>query len=137
MLQIKQLLRLYSNGESKLSISNCLGLSRNTVRKYIGIFLAYQLTFEELSDLSIEEVEDLFETRKLLPDSRESVAKNFFPYVFKELKKTDVSRFLLWQEYKENILRVILMLNFVIIIVVGVYEHFGLLRRCSCSYCTR
>jgi len=102
MLQIKQLLRLHSNGESKLSISNRLGLSRNTVRKYIGLFHAYQLTFEELSDLSIEEVEDLFETRELLPDSRESVAKNFFPYVSKELKKTGVTRYLLWQEYKEK-----------------------------------
>src|SRR5690606_36788205 len=102
MLQIKQLLRLYSNGESKLSISNRLGLSRNTVRKYIGLFHAYQLTFEELSDLSIEEVEDLFETRELLPDSRESVAKNFFHYVSKELKKTGVTRYLLWQEYKEK-----------------------------------
>ena len=56
MLQIKQLLRLYSNGESKLSISTRLGLSRNTVRKYIGLFHSYQLTFEELSDLSVEEV---------------------------------------------------------------------------------
>lgn len=70
MLQIKQLLRLYSKGESKLSISNRLGLSRNTVRKYISLFHSYQLTFEELSDLSVEEVEDLFETRELLPDSR-------------------------------------------------------------------
>ena len=81
MLQIKQLLRLYNNGDSKLSISNRLGLSRNTVRKYIGLFHAYQFTFEELSDLSVEEVEDLFETRELLPDSRENNAKNFFPYV--------------------------------------------------------
>lgn len=59
MFQIKQLLRLYSNGESKLSISNCLGLSRNTVCKYIGLFQAYQLTFEELSDVSVEDVEGL------------------------------------------------------------------------------
>ena len=102
MLQIKQLLRLYSNGESKLSISNRLGLSRNTVRKYIGLFHSYQLTFEELSDLSVEEVEDLFETRELLPESRENIAKNFFPYVSKELKKTGVTRYLLWQEYKEK-----------------------------------
>ena len=75
MLQIKQLLRLHSNGESKLSISNRLGLSRNTIRKYIGLFDAYQLTFDELSDLSIEEVEHLFETRELLPDSREKKKK--------------------------------------------------------------
>lgn len=127
MLQIKQLLRLHSNGESKLSISNRLGLSRNTVRKYIGLFHAYQLTFDELSDLSIEEVEDLFETRELLPDSRESVAKNFFPYVSKELKKTGVTRYLLWQEYKEIIPKVTLTLNFVIIIAVGVYESLLLI----------
>ena len=87
MLQIKQLLRLHSNGESKLSISNRLGLSRNTVRKYIGLFHAYQLTFDELSDLSIEEVVDLFETRELLPDSRESVVKTSFLMYPKNLGK--------------------------------------------------
>lgn len=102
MLQIKQLLRLYTKGESKLSISKRLGLSRNTVRKYIGLFHAYQMTFEDLSDLSAEEVEDLFDTRELSPDSRENVAKIFFPYVSRELKKTGVTRYLLWEEYKDK-----------------------------------
>lgn len=60
------------------------------------------MTYEELSELSVKEVEDLFETRELLPDSRENIAKNFFPYVSKELKNNGVTRYLLWEEYKEN-----------------------------------
>lgn len=102
MLQIKQLLRLYTEGVSKLKISARLGLSRNTVRKYIGLFHTYQLTYDDLSGLSVEEVEDLFDAKELSPDSRENVAKNFFPYVSRELKRTGVTRYLLWEEYKEK-----------------------------------
>lgn len=102
MLQIKQLLRLYTDGVSKLKISNRLGLSRNTVRKYIGLFHTYQLSYEDLAELSMEEVEDLFDTRELSPDSKENIVKNFFPYVARELKKTGVTRYLLWEEYKEK-----------------------------------
>lgn len=87
MLQIKQLLRLYTEGVSKLKINGRLGLSCNTVHKYIGLFHSYQLTYEDLSELSIEEVEDLFDTREQSPDSKENVVKNFFPYMSRELKK--------------------------------------------------
>ncbi|WP_034687114.1 hypothetical protein, partial [Chryseobacterium piperi] len=38
MLNIKQLLRLYTQGVSKLRISKQLGISRNTAKKYISLF---------------------------------------------------------------------------------------------------
>lgn len=102
MLKIKQLLRLYTEGESKLKISSRLDLSRNTVRKYIDLFNTYQLTYQDLNELSDDEVEDLFETKNQLLDRKEELIKNFFPYASKELKKVGVTCYLLWQEYREK-----------------------------------
>jgi len=62
MLNIKQLLRLYTQGVSKLQISKQLGISRNTAKKYISLFNEHQLTYEELIELSDEDLDDLFET---------------------------------------------------------------------------
>lgn len=102
MLQLKQLLRLYTQGVSKLKISKQLGLSRNTVKKYIGLFHEHRLTYEELSELSAEDIEDLFDTSVLEPDGKEKLLDAYFPYVSKELKKVGVTRFILWEEYKNK-----------------------------------
>jgi hypothetical protein len=80
MLQIKQLLRLYTEGVSKLKISRRLNLSRSTIRKYIGLFHTHQLTYEDLSGLSAEEVENLFDTRELSPDSKENMVYLFLTF---------------------------------------------------------
>lgn len=102
MLHLKQLLRLYTQGLSKVKISKQLGLSRNTVKKYISLFHEHRFTYEELSELSSEEIEDLFETTILEPDGKEKILENYFPYVTKELKKTGVTRYILWEEYQEK-----------------------------------
>ncbi|MDV3567981.1 transposase [Elizabethkingia anophelis] len=100
MLNIKQLLRLYTGGVSKVKISKQLGLSRNTVKKYIGLYHEHRFTIEELNELSGEEIEDLFGTAVLEPDGREIILESYFPEVSKELKKVGVTRYILWEEYK-------------------------------------
>ncbi|SFN96627.1 Homeodomain-like domain-containing protein, partial [Salegentibacter flavus] len=49
MRKIKQIFRLYSQGVSKRQISSSLGLSRNTITKYIAFFQRYQFTSYEVS----------------------------------------------------------------------------------------
>jgi len=44
MRKVKQIFKLYSEGVSKRQISSRLGLSRNTITKYIAFFKGYQLT---------------------------------------------------------------------------------------------
>lgn len=102
MLHLKQLLRLYTQGVSKSKISKQLGLSRNTVKKYINLFHEHRFTYDELSELSSEELEDLFDTTILEPDGPEKILESYFPYVTRELKKTGVTRYILWEEYKEK-----------------------------------
>jgi predicted transcriptional regulator len=60
MIKIRQILRLQSQGCSKLQIAAHTGIARNTQKKYIKEFIASGLTFDEINELSDKELEDLF-----------------------------------------------------------------------------
>lgn len=105
MLNINQLLRLYTQGVSKVQISKQLGISRNTAKKYISLFHEHQLTYDELIELSDEDLDDLFETLPTDIRDNDSIKKqleSLFPYISKELKRVGVTRYLLWEEYIEK-----------------------------------
>jgi transposase len=102
MLHLKQLLRLYTSGVSKLQISKQLGVSRNTVKKYIHLYHEHRFTYQELQDLSDEDLNDLFGASPLEVRDHDNIQKHlesFFPYFSKELKRVGVTRYLLWEEY--------------------------------------
>lgn len=82
--KVKRLFKLYTEGVSKRKISVQLGLSRNTVSKYVDFFATYQLTAYEVEEMSVEELQTL---------------EQYFPYFDRELKKTGVTQRLLWEEY--------------------------------------
>jgi transposase len=103
MIKIRQILRLQSQGCSKLAIAAQTGIARNTLKKYIKEFTASGLTFDEICELSDKELEDLFvkpEDRPL--NERLQTLFSLFPSVDKDLKKKGVTRQLLWEEYKRN-----------------------------------
>lgn len=60
MRKVKKLFKLYTEGVSKRQISIQLGLSRNTVAKYIAFFQLYKLTNYEVSAMTLEELHRLF-----------------------------------------------------------------------------
>ncbi len=100
MSKLRQLLRLYSQGESKLNISKLTGLSRNTVKKYIKIFIEKELTIEDISALSDEQLDKLFDLDYVLYESdRYKQLMELLPEYEKRLKKRNVSRESLWKEY--------------------------------------
>lgn len=103
MIKIRQILRLQSQGCSKLQIAAQTGIARNTLKKYIKEFTASGLCFEEINELSDKELEDLFvkpEDRPL--NERLQTLFSLFPAIEKELKRKGVTRELLWKEYKTN-----------------------------------
>jgi len=103
MNKLRKTLKLHAQGRSKVFISKYLQLSRNTVKKYIKQFISLELPFDEIDKKSDQELEALFITKevKSLP-KRTSELYAFFPYVEKELRKTGVTKMLLWEEYKEK-----------------------------------
>ena len=60
MSKIRKVIKFYSNGKSKLFISNHLSLSRNTVKKYISLFEVLGLSFEIINEKTDAELELLF-----------------------------------------------------------------------------
>ena len=100
MSKLRKVLQLYLNGKSKKFISNYLNLSRNTVKKYLIELNALNLSIEDIKKLSDLDLEKLFiEKPPVVQSTREAALYKFFPYMEKELKKTGVTRMIIWQEY--------------------------------------
>lgn len=100
MRKTKQLYRLYTQGVSKRRISRDLGISRNTVIKYINLLQKCKLTSSEIADLTEEEFSLLLNTKNK-ENTRHSRLFAYFPEVSKELKKVGVTRYIVWELYKE------------------------------------
>ncbi|MEY3751542.1 MAG: hypothetical protein RLZZ354_69 [Pseudomonadota bacterium] len=101
MSKLRNTLKLSLQGKSKVFISNYLGLSRNTVKKYIKQFLLLKITYDELEQLSDVKLEELF-LKPLEPELSPKLKAlyAFFPHVERQLKKVGMTKMLLWQEYK-------------------------------------
>jgi hypothetical protein len=92
MSKLRRVLQLYNQGKSKLFISNYLGLSRNTVNKYITQCLLLDKPIEDVLKISDLDLEKLF-IEKPPPDPTKKLKElnSFFPYMEKMLKKTGVT----------------------------------------------
>ena len=99
MRKIKQIFKHYCDGVSKRKISMLIGLSRNTITKYIDFFKRYQLTAYEVSAMTFEELNSLFKADQKGKSQQLLTLEKYFPYFDKELRKTGVTKELLWQEY--------------------------------------
>lgn len=95
MDQIKRLLELKSEGCSIKKIARIMGLSKNTVRKYLR--MASELSPQEENEvLEVEVVVNELSSQ----ERRESELQEKLPKFIQELGRVGVTRYLLWQEYK-------------------------------------
>jgi transposase len=103
MSKIRQMLRLFTQGESKLKISELTGVSRNTLKKYLKIYALRDLTPERVEQLSDQELDRLFGENAIPePSAKYKALEAFFPTMEKELKKRGVTRHILWERYIAN-----------------------------------
>ena len=106
MLQIRRMLQLMDEGRSKRHISRELGISRGTVDSYEHKIRISGLTLQQLLGLKDGEVFCfLRENASPAPspvDFRRSYFDHRLDYFLSELKKTGVTRRLLWQEYQSS-----------------------------------
>ena len=103
MSKLRQLLRLHSQGCSKLQIAAQTGVARNTLKKYLTSFRTLGLSYDEINKLSDKELEDIF----LKPNEKPVSVKlqtlfELFPEMEKELKRKGVTQHLLWESYKRK-----------------------------------
>ena len=70
MSKARTILKMYTEGVSKQSISGRTGATRNTVKKYIRQFIAMGKTLEEIDKLNDTQLEAVFSTpRQEVPAS--------------------------------------------------------------------
>ena len=106
MSKVRSIIKLYAQGASKLSIGERTQLPRNTVRRYIHLFLASGLSLEDLDKLDDKALEQLFldmSSREHIEDDPRYLAlKELFPEIDKKLRQRGITKEMLWKEYFEK-----------------------------------
>lgn len=102
MTKIRQILYFFTQGKSKLQISEQTGASRNTVKKYIRKFLSEKMTYDVLSSMSDTELEALFGSVES-PDKgpRYEQLQCMLADLEKRFKQRGVTIDLLWKLYRQ------------------------------------
>ena len=101
MSQIKQMLRLYKQGTGIKTIARNLGISKNTVKSYLGKLPEMKKGVDELLSLEDTELELTFHAgNPAYKDERFEYLKSHLDYFEKELNRVGVNRKVLWEEYK-------------------------------------
>jgi transposase len=103
MSKVRNIITLYTAGVSKQSIGDRTGLPRNSVKKYIRLFLASGKSPEELEQMSDTELEqffmDMVPRSHIEDDSRYKSLVEFYPVMEKALKSRENTKEKLWQQY--------------------------------------
>ena len=103
MSQIKQLLQLHKQGNKIKFIARTLGISKNTVKSYLNRLQNIKLGIEELLAMDEVELESKFHAgNPAYKEPRFEYLKSHLDYYQKELKRTGVTRYLLWEEYRSS-----------------------------------
>ena len=98
MEQLKQILQLRNDGIAIREMARRIGISRNSVRKYLALIDASN------ENLSNKELADKAYNNELLEQSTQRLQHlvKHFVYASSELSKTGVTRQLLWLEYLQQ-----------------------------------
>ena len=101
--KIREILRLTLELNYSLrDAAAALGVSKTTVGEYIAEFNRTGLSHQEITRMSDTEVIELFEkSNKSSNPMYEELSKDF-EYMEKELKRTGVTLYLLWEEYRQR-----------------------------------
>ena len=104
MQKIKQIIRLYGQGKGTKTISNSLGVSRNTVKKYLQIFHQSGVDYEQFFSMNDSDLATLFgvNSSTLEKSQRQLDLESMLPHIIKQLKRKGVTREQLHKEYKEK-----------------------------------
>lgn len=101
MSNIRHILRLHTQNQTKSEIVVQTGISRPVLKKIINDFKESGLSFEEINELTDVDLEELFTKPEEIPvNERLQTLFNLFPKIDRELRKKGVTKQLLWEEYK-------------------------------------
>jgi transposase len=100
MKKLRKILKLkYENNLSIREIAALTGVSKTVVSSYLTDFNGTGETYETAAVLSDTELSELFTGTKEQKNKRYAELLSLFSHYSKELKKTGVTKLLLWEEY--------------------------------------
>lgn len=99
---IKQLLLQLHQGQSKKQIVRDMGISKNTLRRYLRLLQGCGFALEELIQMDEPEIERILNNKIAVNKDHQCDLEVLFPWVKSELKRTGVTRFVLWGEYRKR-----------------------------------
>ncbi len=104
MSKVKQILQQIDHGLTQREISRRLCVDRKTVALYLKKRKLISLTTQEILSLPDVEAEALFKADIPVVDDKEEYQylESLFLYFKKEIKKHRVTKFTLWQEYRNK-----------------------------------
>ena len=106
MQQIRAIIQLLEKGYSLRAISAQLGMSRQPVTLYASRLKSSIHSFEQLRQFTDADLAAIVYTPSLQPDHVDDARKleliTRIPYFLTELKRTGVTRLLLWEEYRKE-----------------------------------
>ena len=101
MSQVKQILQMHKQGHGNKPIARYLGISKNTVKGYLEKYKSSKLSLETLLKMEDHQLEKVFHAgNPAYKDTRFESLKSDLDYYVKELKRTGVTKKLLWEEYR-------------------------------------
>ena len=100
MSKLRQVIKLYCQHKGTRKISECIGVSRNTVKKYIRKFQYLGSTWAELSMMADKELNELF-NEELIPPPGEKLVQliSYLSGARKRLPSPGMTLHKLWIEY--------------------------------------
>ena len=104
MSQIKQLLLMHKEGRKIKEIARNLSISKNTVKSYLEKYLSLKCSLDDLLKLEEPLLEAKFHAGNpaYKDNTRYDSFKSKLDYFATELKKTGVTKQLIWEEYRED-----------------------------------
>lgn len=101
---LKEIIRLKIKGYTHKKISSLIEKSRPVIIKYVKAFETSGFTYQELQSMTEWELHELFEVNIKNEQNAKAntVLNNFFSYAEKEIHRAGVTKYILWEEYKEK-----------------------------------
>lgn len=99
---IKQILQQHSLGYGVKAIARNLGISKNTVKRYLRESEIKKLTSEQVTSRSNEELEDILLSESTKRKDKLLELQELFPEISQNLKRTGFTLHRLWCKYKNE-----------------------------------
>ena len=101
-MELRRILRLHGQGKSDRFIAEYLGLSRNTVSKYIGLFKVSGYTNDGLLSLNDEQLNNIVNPVVYARPKKAVELENLFPVLEQKLRRAGMTKQKVLEEYRKE-----------------------------------